>query len=81
MITAKGVCGRCEAKISRDATREVCPACLLQTGLASIADESVVGVAQPSRNEGVPAADVKEAAASPLMASDITAPFKRWMRI
>src|SRR5215831_11258506 len=33
MRTVNNVCGRCGAKISDDATREVCPACLLETGL------------------------------------------------
>jgi serine/threonine protein kinase/Tfp pilus assembly protein PilF len=32
--TATTVCGRCGAKISGDATREVCPACLLETALS-----------------------------------------------
>src|SRR5262245_2846243 len=31
--TVTTVCGRCGAKISNDTTREVCPACLLETGL------------------------------------------------
>ena len=34
MKTATTVCGRCGAKISGDATREVCPACLLETALS-----------------------------------------------
>src|SRR5215468_8120788 len=33
MNLVSSVCGRCGAKISDDATREVCPACLLETGL------------------------------------------------
>jgi len=70
MITAKGVCGRCGAKISRDSTQEVCPACLLQTGLGSIAGESVAEVAHPSRDDGVRAADRKKAARSAKILSD-----------
>ena len=31
-MTANGVCRKCGAKISGDATREVCPACLLEIG-------------------------------------------------
>jgi serine/threonine protein kinase/tetratricopeptide (TPR) repeat protein len=38
MKTATTVCGRCGAKISSNATREVCPACLLETGLGLLAD-------------------------------------------
>src|SRR5262249_10700849 len=44
MKTASSVCGRCGAKISDDTTREVCPACLLETGLGLLADESLAGV-------------------------------------
>jgi ribonuclease R len=51
--TAIGVCGRCGAKISDDATQEVCPACLLETGLGLLADESVVGVVDPGRDDAV----------------------------
>jgi hypothetical protein len=32
MTTANGICGRCGAKILRDTTREVFPACLLEIG-------------------------------------------------
>ena len=39
MKTASSVCGRCGAKISGDATRGVCPACLLETGLGLLGDE------------------------------------------
>jgi len=39
MKTAMNICGRCGAKISSDATREVCPACLLETGLGLLEDE------------------------------------------
>src|SRR5437667_1017426 len=38
MKTATTVCGRCGAKILDDATREVCPACLLETGLGLFDD-------------------------------------------
>src|SRR5262245_9698175 len=36
-----GVCGKCGAKIPDDTTREVCPACLLETGLGLRPDEPV----------------------------------------
>src|SRR5881227_877761 len=38
MKTATTVCGTCGAKILDDATREVCPACLLETGLGLFDD-------------------------------------------
>jgi hypothetical protein len=41
--TAIRVCGRCGATVSGDATREVCPACLLETGLGVLDGESVAG--------------------------------------
>src|SRR5713101_1484149 len=44
MKTATTVCGRCGAKISTDETREVCPACLLETGLGLFDDKAVAGV-------------------------------------
>ncbi len=44
MKTATTVCGRCGAKISGDATQEVCPACLLERGLGLLEEESVAGV-------------------------------------
>ena len=44
MKTATTICGRCGATISGDETREVCPACLLETGLGLLDDESVDGI-------------------------------------
>jgi TolB-like protein/serine/threonine protein kinase/Tfp pilus assembly protein PilF len=41
MISVIRVCGRCGAKIPNDTTREVCPACLLETGLGLLPDEPV----------------------------------------
>jgi len=61
MKTVGSVCGRCGAKISDDATQEVCPACLLETGLASLTDESVAGLVNPGRDDGVRAPDRKTA--------------------
>jgi serine/threonine protein kinase/Tfp pilus assembly protein PilF len=58
--TVIGVCGRCGAKISDDATREVCPACLLETGLGLLADESLAGAADPGRDDSGRAADRKK---------------------
>jgi serine/threonine protein kinase len=44
MKNANRVCESCGAKIPDDATREVCPACLLETGLGVLDDEFVAGV-------------------------------------
>ena len=49
MISVLRVCGRCGAKISGDATREACPACLLESGLGLFGEESVAGVDDPGR--------------------------------
>jgi serine/threonine protein kinase/Flp pilus assembly protein TadD len=41
MISVIRVCNKCGAKIPDNTTREVCPACLLETGLGLLEDESV----------------------------------------
>ena len=69
-VKAVSVCKTCGAKISADATREVCPACLLQAGLGSIADESVAEVAHPGRDHEVRAPDTKRAARLVRMLAD-----------
>src|SRR4029077_8328696 len=53
MKTAITVCRRCGAKISADATREVCPACLLESGLGLFDgdDETAIGSALPPRKD------------------------------
>ena len=68
MKTATTVCGRCGAKISGDATREVCPACLLETGLLD--DDSVAGIVNTGRDDGPPVLDGKKAARSAKIRSD-----------
>jgi eukaryotic-like serine/threonine-protein kinase len=70
MKTATTVCGRCGAKISDDATQEVCPACLLESGLGLLEDESVAGVADLSHAEGVRPADRKNTTQSLKMLAD-----------
>ena len=50
MISVVRVCRRCGAKISSDATREVCPACLLETGLESSAVASAKADDLPDPN-------------------------------
>jgi hypothetical protein len=70
MKTATTVCGRCGAKISADATREVCPACLLETGLGPFDDKAVTGIVDPVRHDGLPVLDGKKAERSPKILSD-----------
>src|SRR4029077_13913446 len=43
MKTATSVCGKCGAEIPADARPGACPACLLETGLGLLSDESVGG--------------------------------------
>jgi hypothetical protein len=62
MIAVNGVCGKCGAKISGDTSQGVCPACLLQAGLGSLADESVADVAYSGRDAGGRPVDTKRAA-------------------
>jgi len=61
MKTANSVCERCGAKISGEATQEVCPACLLQAGLGLLEDGSIAEIAGPGRDDGLRAADRKRA--------------------
>src|SRR5215510_834682 len=65
------VCERCGAKISSDATRRVCPACLLESGLGLLDGESIAVVGSsavasakadaPGRDDNVPARDRNKA--------------------
>src|SRR5919109_245301 len=52
MKSATTICGTCGAKIPDDATREVCPACVLETGLRALDDEFVAGVDGGSARHG-----------------------------
>jgi serine/threonine protein kinase/Tfp pilus assembly protein PilF len=70
MKTATTVCGRCGAKISGDATQEVCPACLLESGLGLLEDESVAGVADSDHAEGGRTANKKKTTQSLRMLAD-----------
>jgi TolB-like protein/Tfp pilus assembly protein PilF len=53
MRTVNNVCGKCGAKIPDDTTREVCPACLLETGLGLLPDDAVAGIDDPGHSAGV----------------------------
>ncbi len=64
MKTASSVCRRCGTKISNDATLEICPACLLRTGLGRFDDDSIAEVVDPGHNDGVPVLDGRIAAGS-----------------
>ena len=47
MKIASRVCENCGDKILGDSPKGLCPACVLETGLGSVADESVVGIDDP----------------------------------
>jgi len=74
VISVVRVCGRCGAAVSGNATREVCPACLLETGLGLLDDESIAGVGSsavasakaddPGHDDGLSVLDGKKAARS-----------------
>jgi TolB-like protein/predicted Ser/Thr protein kinase len=49
--TAKAVCKKCAAKIADDTAEDLCPACLLETGL--LADERTPGIVDFGGNGGV----------------------------
>src|SRR5438093_6172201 len=44
MKTASSACGTCGAKICDDATRRICPACLLEACISLLDDDSATGV-------------------------------------
>jgi TolB-like protein/Tfp pilus assembly protein PilF/predicted Ser/Thr protein kinase len=57
VISPIRVCEKCGARISSDATREVCPACLLESGLDLLGDESEDAADHeplPRRSHGAP---------------------------
>jgi serine/threonine protein kinase len=62
VINVARVCERCGAKISSDATREVCPACLLESGLGLFNDESLAAIVDIDGDGGLQAPDRKKAA-------------------
>jgi len=47
MTSVPRVCRKCGAEISTDAPEGLCTACLFETGLDLLTDESVAGVADP----------------------------------
>src|SRR5206468_12966758 len=49
MKTASTVCRNCGGKIFGDEPKGLCPACVLETGLGPVADESVAGVVDSGR--------------------------------
>src|SRR6266513_929907 len=48
-ITTAKFCRKCGATIPSDSPQQSCGACLLETGLGSLADEPVAGAADPGR--------------------------------
>src|SRR5262245_33683848 len=61
MKTASTVCGKCGAKTSDNATGQICPACLLETGLGLLIDDAVAGGVDPGPEDRAPAPDGKKA--------------------
>jgi hypothetical protein len=55
MSSAPRVCRKCGAEIFADAPEGLCTACLFETGLNLLANESVAGVDDPGRHEDVQA--------------------------
>jgi serine/threonine protein kinase/tetratricopeptide (TPR) repeat protein len=55
MSSASRVCRKCGAEIFADAPEGLCTACLFETGLNLLANESVTGVVDPGRHEDVQA--------------------------
>src|SRR5437667_7247468 len=53
MKTASTVCRNCGEKILGDSPKGLCPACVLETGLGPVADESVAGVVDSGPPAGV----------------------------
>src|SRR5262245_7567518 len=60
MSSAARVCRKCGAEIFVDAPEGLCTACLFETGLHLLADESVAGVGDPGQNDGERAPDKKK---------------------
>jgi serine/threonine-protein kinase len=61
MTPVTRTCAKCGAKIFAEAPQEFCSACLLETGLNLLANESVAGVADPGRDQGLPPSKNKAA--------------------
>jgi serine/threonine protein kinase/Tfp pilus assembly protein PilF len=70
MKTATTLCGKCRAEIPADARQGACPACLLETGLGLLDDESVAGGVDPGDDGGDRAADKKTATRPARILSD-----------
>jgi hypothetical protein len=64
MKAATTFCPRYGAKITVDATWEVCPACLLTTGISLLEEESVAGTVNAGCLGGLASVDEKKATRS-----------------
>jgi len=64
MSSAPRICRKCGADIIADAPEGLCTACLFETGLNLLADESVAGVVASGRHEGERTADKKKTSQS-----------------
>src|SRR5258705_6542063 len=59
MSSAPRVCRKCSAEILADAPEGLCTACLFETGLNLLANESVAGVGDPGKNDDERSGDTK----------------------
>src|SRR5260370_34636028 len=59
MSSALRVCRKCGAEIFADAPEGLCTACLFETGLNLLANESVAGVGDPGKNDDERSGDTK----------------------
>ena len=66
MINVTSICEKCGAKISADVPQGVCPACLLESGLGLLDDDSAAGVV----DHGLPVMDGEKAPRSAKILSD-----------
>ena len=60
MSSAPRVCRKCSAEVFADAPEGLCTACLFETGLNLLTHESVVGLANPGPDDGLPLPDGKK---------------------
>jgi eukaryotic-like serine/threonine-protein kinase len=70
MKTVNSLCETCGAKIFGDVTREVCLVCLLESGLALFADESVTAAGDPDCDDSMRGAANKNALRPAAMLAD-----------
>ena len=70
MSSAPRVCRKCGAEVFADAPEALCTACLFETGLNLLANESVAGVVDLGRQDGQRASSKKKTPRSPKAFAD-----------